>query len=47
MPPEVPTDFTLVCCKSQDISSGIMELAKIKWAFGSRIALARVANGEG
>ena len=38
MPPEIPTDFTVLCCKSQGISSGIMELGKIRFAFGSGIA---------
>lgn len=38
MPPEILTDSKGMCCKSQDISCGIMELAKIKYEFGSRIA---------
>ncbi len=29
MPPEILTEFNCMCCKSQDISSGIMELGKI------------------
>jgi hypothetical protein len=29
MPPEILTEFKGVCCKSQDISSGIMELGKL------------------
>ena len=38
MPPEILTDSKGMCCKSQDISCGIMELAKIRYEFGSRIA---------
>jgi hypothetical protein len=38
MPPEILTEFKWMCCKSQDISSGIMELEKIRCEFGSRIA---------
>jgi hypothetical protein len=38
MPPEILTEFKGMCCKSQDISSGIMELGKIRFAFGSGIA---------
>lgn len=38
MPPEILTDSNGMCCKSQDISSGIMELEKIRCGFGSRIA---------
>jgi len=45
MPPEVPTEFRVVCCKSQGISSGIMELGKIKCAFGSGIARRPLARG--
>jgi len=39
MPPETHTEFIVVCWKSQGISSGIMELGKIRCSFGSRIAL--------
>jgi hypothetical protein len=46
MPPEVPTEFRVVCCKSQGISSGIMELAKIRCEFGSRIAQVRLGEAE-
>jgi hypothetical protein len=38
LPPEILTEFRCMCCKSQDISSGIMELGKIRCEFGSRIA---------
>jgi hypothetical protein len=38
MPPEVLSESKCMCCKSQDISSGIMELEKIRFEFGSRIA---------
>jgi hypothetical protein len=40
MPPEILTEFKCVCCKSQDISCGIIRLGKIRFAFGSRIARA-------
>jgi hypothetical protein len=40
MPPEILTEFKCVCCKSQDISCGIIRLGKIRFAFGSRIAKA-------
>jgi hypothetical protein len=43
MPPEIPTELRVVCCKSQDISSGIMQLGKIRFEFGSRIAIERAA----
>jgi hypothetical protein len=38
MPPEILTESKCMCCKSQDISSGIMELGKIRCEFGSPIA---------
>jgi hypothetical protein len=40
MPPEILTESKCVCCKSQDISCGIIRLGKIRFAFGSRIARA-------
>jgi len=40
MPPEILTEFKCVCCKSQDISCGIIRLGKIRFVFGSRIARA-------
>jgi hypothetical protein len=46
MPPEILTKFKELCCKSQDISRGIMELEKIKCEFGSRIAQGRFAVGR-
>jgi hypothetical protein len=46
MPPEILTDFSGMCCKSQDISCGIMELAKIRYEFGSRIASGGFLAGE-
>jgi hypothetical protein len=45
MPPEILTDFSGMCCKSQDISCGIMELAKIRYEFGSRIACGGFPTG--
>jgi hypothetical protein len=44
MPPEILTEFKGMCCKSQDISSGIMQLGKIRFAFGSGIAGERFAK---
>ena len=46
MPPEILTEFRCMCCKSQDISSGIMELGKIRCEFGSRIAPTLICNWE-
>jgi hypothetical protein len=46
MPPEVLSESKCMCCKSQDISSGIMELGKIRFEFGSRIAVGRLATGK-
>jgi len=46
MPPEILTEFKGMCCKSQDISSGIMELGKIRFAFGSGIATGRLTRGS-
>jgi hypothetical protein len=46
MPPEVLTESKCMCCKSQDISSGIMELGKFRFEFGSRIAVERLQHGE-
>ena len=46
MPPEILTEFKCVCCKSQDISCGIIRLGKIRFAFGSRIAGGGLQEGE-
>ena len=46
MPPEIPIEFKCVCCKSQDISCGIIWLGKIRFAFGSRIAGGGWQEGE-
>jgi hypothetical protein len=46
MPPEILTEFKCVCCKSQDISCGIIRLGKIRFVFGSRIARRGSQEGE-
>jgi hypothetical protein len=46
MPPEILTEFKCVCCKSQDISCGIIRLGKIRFEFGSRIAGDDLQEGE-